>query len=228
MSPHQPIRPAIIVFPGSNCDGDIAYALRHGFALEPLFIWHTEQCIPEPVTHVFVPGGFSFGDYVRAGALAAQSPIMAAVKNFAQGRGAILGICNGFQILCEAGLLGGVLLKNHHDRFVCSVETVTWFGRNATQNPVTLKLPIAHAEGRFYADTDTLLKLKASGSIAMTYSHTNQDGNAVVNGSRLAIAGIRGGHNNNVLGIMPHPERAMEALFLGCDGRVVLQDFLFG
>jgi phosphoribosylformylglycinamidine synthase subunit PurQ / glutaminase len=221
------VKPAIIVFPGSNCDQDMAVALQQTFKLEPIMLWHMDDSIPEQVTHVILPGGFSFGDYVRAGAMAAHSPIMGAIKNFALHHGRILGVCNGFQILCESGLLPGVLLKNHHDRFVCRVESVSWFGMKPLPTPITLRLPIAHREGRFYAERTEMDRLLSS-SIAMTYDGRDKHGDALSNGSLLSIAGLRGGPSHNILGLMPHPERAVEQHILGCDGQIILQDFLYG
>lgn len=222
------VYPAIIVFPGSNCEQDMAFALGHGFALEPLFLWHMEQSIPDHITHVIIPGGFSFGDYLRAGALAAHSPIMKAIGTFAQKRGKILGICNGFQILCESGLLPGVLLNNSQGRFVCSIQTVQWFGMSGLKKPMTLQLPIAHNEGRFFATHEVQKNLFQTNSIVLSYRDVDAMGNACVNGSCSSIAGLIGGPFRNILGMMPHPERAMEQGVLGSDGRIILQEFLFG
>lgn len=228
MRNHARVYPAIIVFPGSNCDQDIAFALHQGFGLKPLYLWHLEQSIPEHITHILLPGGFSFGDYVRAGALAAHSPIMKAIGVFAQNRGRILGICNGFQILCESGLLPGVLLNNSQGKFVCSIEAVQWFGMSGKDDPVTLRLPIAHQEGRFFATKEVLKNLMLSNSILLSYKNVDHFGNAAVNGSCASIAGLVSGPYKNILGMMPHPERAMEREVLGEDGRIILHDFLFG
>jgi phosphoribosylformylglycinamidine synthase I len=221
------VKPAIVVFPGSNCDRDMVHALKMAFDLEPVILWHMEEEIPKGVTHVILPGGFSFGDYLRAGALAALSPIMDAIKKFAALGGMVLGVCNGFQILCESGLLPGVLLPNHHDRFVCRLEKVTWWGIKHKKK-ISLTLPIAHHDGRFFGDPLLIGDLKNSDRIALTYEAKDDRGDALVNGSKLCIAGILGGVQNNVVGLMPHPERAVLKQILGEDGLVILDEFLFG
>lgn len=223
------IRPAIVVFPGSNCDKDMELVLREIYELDPELLWHTATSIPNHVTHLILPGGFSFGDYLRAGALAAVSPIMTAIKQFALAGQPLLGVCNGFQILCEAQLLPGVLLKNHHDRFVCSIEPLTWFGaKKRISEPLELNLPIAHREGRYYADQKTIKELKDEQRIALVYNQKNESGDALVNGASECIAGIIGGPCKNIFGLMPHPERMAQENMLGRDGCVILQDFLFG
>jgi|SRR5579871_4002360 len=226
---NQHIRPAIIVFPASNCERDIAFVLKEVFKLDPILIWHTETYLPYDVSHVIVPGGFSFGDYLRAGALAALSPIMSVIKERAQAGLPTMGICNGFQILCEAKLLPGVLLRNHHDRFICEVVPMTWHGaRKKCLPPKKIKLPIAHRDGRYYADDKTLTELKNAGQLALIYDEANEHGDAMVNGAKACIAGITGGPTNNILGLMPHPERMANADILGDDGLIILYDFLFG
>lgn len=220
------IKPAIVVFPASNCEKDLELVLREVFNLEPIRLWHMDENISSSITHLFLPGGFSFGDYVRAGTLAARSPIMRAVKQFSSAGKPLLGICNGFQILCEAQLLPGVLLKNAHDKFVCKVEPVTFFGARKPTEPISLNLPIAHREGRYFADDQTLLRLKAEKKIALVYNRIDEKGNALVNGACDGIAGIIGGPANNILGLMPHPERMARDFMMGCDGRVILRDFL--
>ncbi len=220
------IRPAIITFPGSNCEQDIAGVLRDHYQLDPHFIWHGEEALPKGITHVVLPGGFSFGDYLRAGALAAVAPILKSVANFASAGGPVLGICNGFQILCEAKLLPGMLMRNHHDRFVCQTISMTWRGRTG-EGAEALSLPIAHRDGRFFADEETLRHLREHKKIMLTYNDCDDDGHAMVNGSQLSIAGIVGGPCRNIMGLMPHPERAIFAP-RGSVGTIILNEFLYG
>lgn len=219
------IKPAIIVFPASNCEKDIEKVLREIFDLSSYLLWHTNETLPSDVSHVILPGGFAFGDYLRAGALAKKSPIMQVVKQWALNGGPVLGICNGFQILCEAGLLPGMLLKNHHDRFVCQVEAITWFRKRKIKK---IRLPVAHREGRYFADDETLNRLFQNGQIAFTYDIADDDGNASINGSKRCIAGIIGGVSNNILGLMPHPERMVYEDMLGSDGLAILKEFFLG
>jgi phosphoribosylformylglycinamidine synthase subunit PurQ / glutaminase len=205
------MRTAVIVFPGSNCDRDLAGALHRTTGQKPFMVWHKETSLPD-VDVIGLPGGFSYGDYLRCGAMAAHSPIMAAVKQAASRGVKILGICNGFQILVESGLLPGALLRNAGQQFVHKPVII----KNASG---TYTLPIAHGEGRYYADAATLTSLKDNQQIAYTYQ-------ANPNGSALDIAGI---YNNQktILGMMPHPERAIDAaLDSGLDGVKVLEAFL--
>jgi phosphoribosylformylglycinamidine synthase len=220
------IKPAIITFPGSNCERDSARVLSDVYHLHPQFIWHEQPTIPSDITHVILPGGFSFGDYLRAGALAALAPVMTAVRDFALSGMPVLGICNGFQILCEAKLLPGILMRNHHDRFVCKTIPTTWYGRQKSLSR-SLLLPVAHRDGRFVADEKTLRLLRDHHQIMLTYDECDQDGKACINGSVLGIAGIIGGPRRNIMGLMPHPERAI-FLPLGDAGRVILDEFLYG
>lgn len=223
------IKPAIIVFPGSNCEKDTAQAILQVYGLTSLYIWHGETSIPKDITHLILPGGFSFGDYLRAGALAARSPIIEAVKQLAEEGCPILGVCNGFQILCEANLLPGVLLKNHHDRFVCKLSEMTWFGaRKRLLMPIKVKLPIAHREGRYFADSAVLKDLHMNQRIVLSYNDKDEQGDAHINGAKAGIAGIIGGPHDNIVGLMPHPERMMQDYLLGEDGRLIMDDFLFG
>lgn len=223
---NAPIKPAIVIFPASNCDHDMELVLSECYNFDTVRIWHTEQAIPDDVTHVILPGGFSFGDYLRAGTLAARSPVMHAVKAFADAGKPVLGICNGFQILCEARLLPGVLLKNDHDRFVCTVQELTFYGaRIRLDSPISVRLPIAHREGRYVAQNDTLSFLHANHHIALRYQQLDEHGHAMVNGSTDGIAGIVGGPNNNIFGLMPHPERMARDFMMGLDGRIILNDF---
>ncbi|MFN7902422.1 MAG: phosphoribosylformylglycinamidine synthase subunit PurQ [Holosporales bacterium] len=188
---------AVIVFPGSNCDRDAAQALQEAYGRPALRVWHTEATLPPQVDLVVLPGGFSYGDYLRCGAMAAQSPIMADVRRFAQRGGRVLGICNGFQILCESGLLPGVLLRNRDLRFICRV--VELHSAGALKGLGNIALTIAHAEGNYFADADTLEGLEQTDKVALRYQQNP-------NGAQRDIAGIFNTHGN-VLGMMPHPER---------------------
>jgi phosphoribosylformylglycinamidine synthase I len=207
---------AVITFPGSNCDQDLVEAVRQ-VGGEAQLIWHREADLGA-VDAVMLPGGFSYGDYLRAGAIARMSPILGAVTAFAQAGGPVLGICNGFQILCEAGLLPGALIRNDtlafesRDVFVRVERSDTVFTADYPTG-ACLRIPIAHAEGRYYADAETLERLEGEGQVVFRY--VDRDGNpdeaANPNGSLRGIAGITN-ERGNVLGLMPHPERAMEPL----------------
>jgi len=214
---------AVIVFPGSNCDRDVAVALEAAMGRAPAMVWHRETSLP-PCGLVVVPGGFSYGDYLRSGAMAAQSPIMRAVVDKANAGTPVLGICNGFQILAEAGLLPGVLMRNASLKFVCRdiylrVErTDTVFTSPYTPGQV-IRVPVAHHDGNYFADAATLQRLEDGGQIAFRYC--DADGaitaGANPNGSLANIAGIVN-EAGNVLGMMPHPERLADALLGGTDG----------
>jgi len=206
----------VVIFPGSNCDHDMLHVLRNVMQQEVVELWHKETSLPNFGTSdcVVLPGGFSFGDYLRAGAIARFSPLMNAVIEFANGGGHVLGICNGFQVLCEAGLLPGVLLRNERQKFICKN---TWL-KAATQNSalttrtlpgVPLKIPIAHADGRYHADEATLQDLEDNDQILFKYCDENGEltPEANPNGSLHNIAGICN-KGRNVFGMMPHPERA--------------------
>lgn len=213
---------AVITFPGSNCDYDLYKAVQL-VGGDAEFRWHRETELGD-VDAVLLPGGFSYGDYLRAGAIARFSPIMEAVADFAGAGGPVLGICNGFQILCEAGLLPGALLRNRsvkfqsQDVFVRVERADTLFTTDLTVGSV-LRIPIAHAEGKYHADPETLERLERGGQVVFRY--TDRDGEVVdawnPNGSAHAIAGIRN-ERGNVLGMMPHPERAVEPLLGSSDG----------
>lgn len=210
------MKSAVIVFPGSNCDRDLAVALRDASGTAPTMIWHGEATLPEGLDLIAVPGGFSYGDYLRSGAMAARSPVMRAVAD-AAGRGvAVLGVCNGFQVLTEAGLLPGALMRNAGLNFVCRDATLTvgnsrsaFTGRYRDGEAITL--PVAHHDGNFTADAATLDRLEGEGQIAFRYADE-------VNGSARGIAGILN-EGGNVLGMMPHPERMVEQAHGGTDGR---------
>jgi phosphoribosylformylglycinamidine synthase len=213
---------AVVVFPGSNADFDALHASRDVLGADAYYVFHKETDLGSPDA-VIVPGGFSYGDYLRAGAIACFSPISGAIRSFAEGGGPVLGICNGFQILTELGLLPGVLTRNKHLRFECRdvhvrVESSGPFTHDIGVGSV-LRLPIAHAEGRFQCDAETLAKLEKNKQIAFRYCDAQgQVGREpTVNGSLSEIAGIYN-ERRNVLGLMPHPERASEALLGSSDG----------
>lgn len=207
---------AVLVFPGSNCDRDLAVALELTMGRKPVMVWHGETSLPDDIDLIAVPGGFSYGDYLRSGAIAARSPVMRAVVE-AAGRGvAVLGVCNGFQVLTEAGLLPGALMRNQRLTFVCrdahlSVgETPSAFTRGY-ESDERITIPVAHHDGNYFADDATLDRLEGEGRVAFRYLDT-------VNGSARNIAGIIN-ERGNVLGMMPHPERAVEGAHSTTDGR---------
>ena len=217
------MKTAVIVFPGSNCDRDAAVALRNATGHAPAMIWHRETDLPK-LDLIVVPGGFSYGDYLRPGAMAGNSPIMREVTKRAEDGVPTLGICNGFQILAEVGLLPGALMRNAGLKYVCRTVTLrvensqTLFtaGYDAGQ---TVNIPIAHHDGNYFADTDTLDRLEGDGRVAFRYDTANgRDGNP--NGSARDIAGIFN-ETKTVLGMMPHPERAADAQHGGTDGRAM-------
>ncbi|TRZ99744.1 MAG: phosphoribosylformylglycinamidine synthase subunit PurQ [Nitrospiraceae bacterium] len=226
-----PSRIGILVFPGSNCDRDCHHVVEQIMGARAEFIWHKNALLPQ-LDAVIIPGGFSYGDYLRTGAIARFSPVMAAVTRFAEAGGLVLGICNGFQILLEAGLLPGAMLRNRSLSFICRDVRVR-VENNAT--PFTgrckpgqvLKLPIAHADGNYYTDQSTLSKLNAQNRIVFRYC--TPDGQvtpeANPNGSLDNIAGITNAAGN-VFGLMPHPERSAEALLGNEDGRLILLSLL--
>jgi phosphoribosylformylglycinamidine synthase subunit PurQ / glutaminase len=216
---------AVIVFPGINRERDMARTLQLVSGREPAMVWHAETALPPGTDLVVVPGGFSYGDYLRCGAIAARAPVMDAVRAFAAAGGLVLGVCNGFQILCEAGLLPGVLMRNAQLKFLCKAvylkversDTAFTRGYNAGQ---VIRVPVAHGEGNFVADADTIARIEGEGRVVFRYCAS--DGAlspaANVNGSTNAIAGIVS-DGGNVLGMMPHPENHVEPA-MGCtDGR---------
>jgi phosphoribosylformylglycinamidine synthase subunit PurQ / glutaminase len=212
----------VIVFPGSNCDHDAFYATSHSLGQKAEFIWHDSQTLGD-VDAVVLPGGFAYGDYLRCGAIAKFSPVMAAVRQFAAAGGLVLGICNGFQILVEAGLLPGALIRNRGLKFICrevrlQVATVNSPFTNTAQKGQALRMPIAHGEGCYFADQRTLDELEAEDRVLFRYL-----GNP--NGSLNDIAGILN-RERNVMGMMPHPERACEPLLGSSDGLTVFQSVL--
>ncbi|MEY3432668.1 MAG: phosphoribosylformylglycinamidine synthase subunit PurQ [Bacteroidota bacterium] len=213
----------VVVFPGSNCDRDMIGALRNDLGQEVIELWHKDHDLSAFTTEdcIVLPGGFSYGDYLRCGAIARFSPMMQATIEFAQKGGKVLGVCNGFQILCESGLLPGVLLKNANQQFVC--KNVFIKGADG----LVLKIPIAHGEGRFHADAATLSELKQNDQII--YRYCNSEGAitdaANPNGTMENIAGICN-KNRNVFGMMPHPERACSAVLGNADGRNIFNALL--
>jgi phosphoribosylformylglycinamidine synthase len=208
----------VVVFPGSNCDRDMIEALQHELNQEVIPLWHKDKDISMFTTDdcIVLPGGFSYGDYLRCGAIARFSPMMQSVISFANNGGKVLGVCNGFQILCESGLLPGVLLRNANQKFICkNVHIKNGDGK-------ALKIPIAHGEGRFYAADDVLQKLNDGNQIIYTYC--NEDGQidetSNPNGATQHIAGICN-EGRNVFGMMPHPERACSSFLHNTDGKQV-------
>jgi phosphoribosylformylglycinamidine synthase len=221
----------VVVFPGSNCDHDAWYALGRVLHQPVEFLWHQSEEI-NGFDAILLPGGFSFGDYLRTGAIARFSPVMRAVKKFARAGGLVLGVCNGFQILCEAGLLPGVLQRNAGLRFVCRqvhvrVEmTDTPFTASAKSGQV-LQMPIAHGDGNYFCDPATLADLEHNHQIVFRYTTPDGRGDAAANpnGSLANIAGVCN-LERNVLGLMPHPERAVEAALGSADGLVILRSLI--
>ena len=210
------MRSAVIVFPGSNCDRDLAVAIRDVTGAAPTMVWHRETELPDGVELIGVPGGFSYGDYLRSGAMAARSPIMRAVAAAAARGAKILGVCNGFQVLTEAGLLPGALMRNAGINFVCRDVALTVANDRSAFTRLyaageAVTLPVAHHDGNYTADPDTLDRLEGEGRIAFRYA-------APVNGSARDIAGILN-EAGNILGLMPHPERMIEAAHGRNDGR---------
>lgn len=210
------MKAAVIVFPGSNCDRDAAVAVENSLGKPPLMLWHRDTDLPEGLDLIVVPGGFSYGDYLRCGAMAAHSPIMQAVKKRADAGARVLGICNGFQILTETGLLPGALMRNRDLRFICrdvalSVETTDSDFTRKYAPGQTLRIPVAHHDGNYFADDATLDRLEGEGRVAFRYAED-------CNGSQRNIAGILS-EKRNVLGMMPHPERMADPLLGGTDGK---------
>jgi len=219
------VRFGVVVFPGSNCDHDCYHVVKHIMGHEVDFIWHKEESFKVKYDGIIIPGGFSYGDYLRTGAIARFSPVMKAVEFFANAGGIVIGICNGFQILLESGLLPGAMLRNESLKFVCRdvyvrVETeATPFTRCCTYRQV-LKIPVAHAEGNYYADPETLAMLEENHQVVLRYCDKKGDitKDANPNGSLGNIAGICNA-GRNVVGMMPHPERCSEAILGNTDGK---------
>ena len=208
-------RAAVITFPGSNCDRDMAVALVQATGTAPVRVWHGDAELPDGLDFIALPGGFSYGDYLRSGAMAANSPIMREVVRAADRGVPVLGVCNGFQVLTEAGLLPGALMRNASQHFICrtvdlQVENArSVFTRGYTEGQ-TIAIPVAHHDGNYFADEDTLDRIEGEGRVAFRYMQN-------CNGSRRDIAGVLNGAGN-VLGMMPHPERAVDPAHGGTDG----------
>jgi len=217
------VKTAVIVFPGSNCDRDIAVALESVTGTKPHMVWHGDSELPEGLGLIALPGGFSYGDYLRCGAIAARSPVVQAVVDAANRGTPVIGICNGFQVLTETGLLPGALMRNAGLDFVCrdvplTVDNSQSIFTSAYQAGETLSIPVAHHDGNYFADADTLDRLEGEGRVAFRYG---QD----INGSARNIAGVMNAAGN-VLGMMPHPERKIEAAHGGTDGRRLFEGLL--
>jgi phosphoribosylformylglycinamidine synthase len=228
------MRACVVVFPGSNADSEMIRTLRDVCGTPTTVLWHTETELPAGTDLVAIPGGFAFGDYLRAGAIAKVSPIVPAIRAHAERGGWVLGVCNGFQILTEAGLLPGALTRNAHQRFECrdvflKVTSEGPFTRRADVGAVW-RLPIAHGEGRYQADARTLQRLEDEGRVGLRYCTQEGDieDRANPNGSVHAIAGIYGGPRKNVFGLMPHPERMSEPVLGGADGKRLFESVLAG
>ena len=225
MSPSA-LRVAVIVFPGSNCDRDMIVAIEKLAGRQPALVWHKETNL-DPVDLAIIPGGFSYGDYLRCGALAARAPIMEAVLDHAARGGAVMGVCNGFQILLESGLLPGVLVENAGLKYVCRntcVEVVDGAASPFTQGLTPgqqLTIPVAHNEGNYFASDDDLQRLEDNGQIAFRYAKSDIMGPANPNGAARDIAGIIS-PNGRVMGMMPHPERAISPELGSADGATML------
>lgn len=217
------MKTAVIVFPGSNCDRDMAVALTKATGREATYVWHKESTLPEGLDLVALPGGFSFGDFLRCGAIAARSPIMDAVRNFAAKGGHVLGVCNGFQVMVEAGILPGILMQNADIRFICKtvgLEVVTAESAftNAYKPGEGIALPVAHHEGNYVADAALQSQLEQEGRVAFRYLDNP-------NGSVGRIAGVLS-QNRRCLGMMPHPERAIEPAHGNQDGARLFSSLL--
>jgi len=221
------MKSAVIVFPGSNCDRDLAVALAGATGRQARMVWHKDAALPDGLDMIAIPGGFSFGDYLRCGAIAARAPIMRAVIDFANRGGLVLGICNGFQVLIEAGLLPGVLMRNQTLKFVCrdvrlSVETTQSPFTNGYGNRRLITVPVAHHDGAYVADAGLLARLQGEDRIAFRYVDGRGEPTAAANpnGSADSIAGVLSA-NRRVLGMMPHPERLADRQLGGADGAIL-------
>ncbi|MCT2400473.1 phosphoribosylformylglycinamidine synthase subunit PurQ [Novosphingobium mangrovi (ex Huang et al. 2023)] len=218
-------RSAVITFPGSNCDRDMADALEKVSGTPALRVWHGDHDLPEGLDFIALPGGFSYGDYLRCGAIASRSPVMQAVIAAADKGVPVLGVCNGFQVLTESGLLPGALLRNSVIRFVCrdvrlKVENAQSLFTSGYEAGQEIAIPVAHHDGNYFADEETLDRLEGEGRVAFRYMED-------VNGSARQIAGVLNAAGN-VLGMMPHPERAIEATHGGTDGRALFESAIRG
>lgn len=224
------MKTGVVVFPGSNCDEDIVYVLQNILRREVVKLWHKEQDL-QGCDLIILPGGFSYGDYLRSGAIARFSPIMKEVMAFASKGGIVFGICNGFQILCEAGLLPGALMHNVHHQFICKnvfirTENTDSIMTAGIEKGKVLKIPIAHGEGNFYADDETMNMLDDNGQILFRYcdEQGNLTSQSNPNGTKNHVAGICN-KAKNIFGMMPHPERAVDPILGNTDGRIILESF---
>jgi phosphoribosylformylglycinamidine synthase len=218
-------RAAVVTFPGSNCDRDLAVALEKVSGTPAIRVWHGDAELPDRLDFIGVPGGFSYGDYLRCGAMAARSPIVRAVIEAANKGVPVLGVCNGFQVLTESGLLPGALMRNEQLKFVCrtvplTVENSQSLFTGGYERGETIMLPVAHHDGNYFADEATLDRLEGEGRVAFRYGEN-------CNGSQRAIAGVLNAAGN-VLGMMPHPERAIEPELGGTDGRTLFESAVRG
>ncbi len=218
-------RAAVITFPGSNCDRDMAVALEKVLGVPAIRVWHGIADLPDGLDFIALPGGFSYGDYLRSGAMAARSPIMQAVVNAAERGVPVLGVCNGFQVLTEASLLPGALMRNGSQNFICrtvplTVENNQSLFTSAYETGEVVRIPVAHHDGNFFADDATLDRLEGEGRVAFRYAEP-------CNGSCRDIAGILNAQGN-VLGMMPHPERAIEDVLGSSDGRALFESVVGG
>lgn len=221
----------VVIFPGSNCDYDTFYVAKHVFRQPTVFLWHKDHDL-QGVDCVVLPGGFSYGDYLRSGAIAKFSPLMREVREFAGRGGLVLGICNGFQVLLELGLLPGAMLRNKHLKFLCEhvhlrVENAATRFSNRAKRGQVLRIPIAHFDGNYYAPPEELRELERNRQVVFRYVDARGRATAAanVNGSAASIAGIIN-REGNVLGMMPHPERASEALLGSEDGRIIFESLI--
>jgi len=217
------VKSAVIVFPGSNCDRDIATALEDVTGTKPQMVWHGDSDLPGDVDLIAVPGGFSYGDYLRCGAIAARSPVVRSVIEAAEKGVPVIGVCNGFQILTETGLLPGALMRNAGLDFVCrdvalTVDNNQSIFTSGYRSGESITVPVAHHDGNYFADAETLDRLEGEGRVAFRYGES-------VNGSARNIAGLLN-KSGNVLGMMPHPERRIEAAHGGTDGRRLFEGLL--
>jgi len=219
------LKAAVVVFPASNCDRDVAMALERSTGKAPVMAWHGDAGLPDKLDLIVLPGGFSYGDYLRCGAMAAHSPIMRDVIERAKKGTPVLGICNGFQVLCETGLLPGVLMRNASLKFVSRSVTMTVEGANtmftARYTPgQKIKIPVAHGDGNYFADKATLDRIEGEGQVAFRYVEGDNP-----NGAARNIAGIFN-EQRTILGMMPHPERVSEPLHGGTDGKAIFDSLV--
>jgi len=217
------MRAAVITFPGSNCDRDMAVAIETVSGKAPVRVWHGDAELPNGLDFIALPGGFSYGDYLRSGAMAANSPVMRSVKAAAERGVPVLGVCNGFQVLTEAGLLPGALMRNAGQTFICRtvplvVENNQSLFTSSYAKDTRIRIPVAHHDGNYFADEATLDRLEGEGQVAFRYAES-------CNGSRRDIAGVLSA-SGKVLGMMPHPERAIDAAHGGTDGRALFESVI--